>query len=138
MSIKVKCPNCTKTLTVPEAARGKAVKCPGCENKVAVPADGDGASAGGGGKAAAKKKPGKKAGPIEDESGFSGLDLRKVADYEANVCPKCGYDLDLAGEDEEEVTECPQCGWDVAAGGLGEKARKKQLKGPDPDKFYPG
>lgn len=136
MSIKVKCPNCTKTLTVPEAARGKAVKCPGCDNKVAVPADGDGA--GGGGKAAAKKKPGKKAGPIEDESGFSGLDLRKVADQEANVCPKCGYDLDLAGEEDEEITECPKCGWDVAEGGLGEKARKKQLKGPDPDKFYPG
>lgn len=134
MSIKVKCPNCTKTLTVPEAARGKAVKCPGCDNKVAVPANGDG----GGGKPAAKKKAGKKAGPIEDESGFSGLDLRRVADHEANVCPKCGYDLDLAGDEEEEVTECPQCGWDVAEGGLGEKARKKQLKGPDPDKFYPG
>src|SRR6478609_862055 len=113
MSIKVKCPNCTKTLTVPEAARGKAVKCPGCDNKVAIPADGDG----GAGKPPAKKKSAKKAGPIEDESGFSGLDLRRVADREANVCPKCGYDLDLAGDEEEEITECPQCGWDVAEGG---------------------
>lgn len=137
MSIKVKCPNCTKTLTVPDAAKGKAVKCPSCETRVSIPADDDAAavksSAGKSG-----KKP-KQAAPIDDESGLAGLDLRKVADHEANVCPKCGYDLDAAKEDEDDVvTECPQCGWDVEEGGMGAKARKKALKGPDPDKFYPG
>ena len=37
MSVKVKCPGCTKTLTVPDAARGKAVKCPSCETRVSIP-----------------------------------------------------------------------------------------------------
>lgn len=136
MSIKVKCPGCTKTLTVPDAARGKAVKCPSCETRVPVPADdGNGAET----SSPKAKKPAKKVKQVEDESGLAALDLRRVADYEANVCPKCGYDLDLAaGDSDEVVTECPQCGWDVEAGGLGEKARKKAMKGPDPDKFYPG
>ncbi len=133
MSIKVKCPGCTKTLTVPDAARGKAVKCPSCEMRVPVPSEDGDKPAG-----KAKKKP-KSAGPVEDEAGLAGLDLRKVADHEARVCPKCGYDLELASDDEEgEVTECPQCGWDIAEGGIGEIARKKALKGPDPDKFYKG
>src|SRR5262249_5513219 len=123
MSIKVKCPGCTKTLTVPDAARGKAVKCPACETRVPIPADE--AEPVAATKSAKSKKPSKKAAPIEDESGFGQLDLRKVEDREADVCPKCGYDLSLVHEEDEDVTECPQCGWDVAAGGLGEKAKKR-------------
>lgn len=135
MSIKVKCPGCTKTLTVPDAARGKAVKCPTCETRVAVPADdGDAPTL----PAAKSKKSSKKAAPVQDESGLAQLDLRRVADHEANVCPKCGYDFEQLGEEAEDVTECPQCGWDVAEGGMGAKARKRALKGPDPDKFYIG
>lgn len=140
MSVKVKCTGCTKVLTVPDAARGKAVKCPNCQTRIAVP-DGDeeeAAAAPRAAKAKAKTKS-KKSGPVDEEAGLAGLDLRKAVDHEARLCPKCGYDMDLLGDDEdEEITECPQCGWDVAEGGLGEKARKKQLKGPDPDKFYPG
>lgn len=136
MSLKVKCPGCTKMLTVPDAARGKAIKCPNCEVRVPVPSGEEEAPAASSAKA---KKPVKSAKPVEDESGLAKLDLRKAADHEASVCPKCGYDMDLVNTDEDsEVTECPQCGWDVAEGGLGEKARKKALKGPDPDKFYQG
>jgi|GEM_PF-1463633 len=136
MSIKVKCPGCTKTLTVPDAARGKAVKCPSCETRVSVPAGDEPETKSAAGKA---KKPGKKPAPIQDESGLAGLDLGKVADHDAHVCPKCGYDLDLVEtEEDEQVTECPQCGWDIEEGGMGAKAKKRALKGPDPDKFYPG
>ncbi len=136
MSVKVKCPECEKQLTVPDAARGKAVKCPNCQTRVAVPKDDESVVAS---KSTKSKSRDKKAAAVQDEAGLAGLDLRKAVDHEARVCPKCGYDMSLLGDDEdEEITECPQCGWDTAEGGLGEKARKKQLKGPDPDKFYPG
>lgn len=131
MSIKVKCPGCTKVLTVPDAARGKAVKCPSCETRVPVP-KGEGEAAA---KTAKSKKP---AGPLEEEIALATLDLRKMEDRKARLCPKCGYDMTYLGDEDEEITECPQCGWDIAEGGLGEKARKKALKGPDPDQFYHG
>jgi DNA-directed RNA polymerase subunit M/transcription elongation factor TFIIS len=131
MSVKVKCPGCTKVLTVPEAARGKAVKCPSCETRVPVPK--------GEAETAVKTVKGKKpVGPLEEESVLASLDLRKLEDRAARLCPKCGYDMDQLGEEGEEATECPQCGWDIAAGAMGEKARKKALKGPDPDKYYQG
>lgn len=137
MPVKVKCPGCTKTLTVPDAARGKAVKCPKCETRVAVPLQDDQLEAGDSPKKSKKSK--SKSSSEDVESSFAKLDLRKAEDREANVCPKCGYDMDLVESDDDEVvTECPNCGWDTAEGGLGEKARKKALRGPDPDKYYKG
>jgi DNA-directed RNA polymerase subunit M/transcription elongation factor TFIIS len=126
MAVKVRCPGCQKVLTAPDEARGKAIKCPACETRVPIPS-------GSGGAAKPAKK--KAASVVEDESGLASLDLRNVEDAEARVCPKCGHDMQY--QDEEE-TECPKCGYDTASGGLGEKARKKRLKGPDPDKFYEG
>ncbi|MDZ4684094.1 MAG: hypothetical protein SH850_03335 [Planctomycetaceae bacterium] len=122
MAVKVRCPGCQKVLTAPDEARGKAIKCPSCETRVPIPAGGGAA------------KPAKKAvKPAHDESGLASLDLRNAEDNEARICPKCG--CDMIHQDEEE-TECPKCGFDTAEGGLGEKARKRRLKGPDPDKFY--
>jgi len=128
MAVKVKCTGCQKVLTAPDEARGKAIKCPNCQTRVSVPAA-DAAPA-------KKKKSAAAASAAPDsESAIASLDLRSLEDKEARICPKCGYDM---SHYDEETTECPKCGYDTAAGGLGEKARKKQLKGPDPDKFYAG
>ncbi len=125
MAVKVRCQECEKVLNVPDAARGKSVKCPGCNAKVSVP--GEKTSA----KPAAKPKAKAKAG--DSEHSLKTLDLRNAEDFDARICPKCGYDM---GHLDEESTECPKCGTDIETGGLGEKARKKALKGPDPDKFF--
>jgi len=124
MAVKVRCPGCQKVLTAPDEARGKAIKCPSCTTRVPIPAGGGGAA-----------KVVKKKAPADDESAIASLDLRNLEDTEARICPKCGFDMQFQDEDE---TECPKCGYDSASGGLGEKARKKRLKGPDPDKFYEG
>lgn len=121
MAVKVRCSGCQKVLTVPDQARGKAVKCPNCDTKIAVPA----------GEAAPAKKKAKAAHDSEDA--LASVDLRHAEDRDARVCFKCGYDMSHL---DEETTECPKCGTDIETGGLGEKARKRQLKGPDPDKFY--
>lgn len=124
MAVKVRCPGCQKVLSAPDEARGKAIKCPSCETRVPIPKASSAAA-----KPAAKKA----AKPADSEFAIASLDLRNAEDDEARICPKCGYDM--VHQDEEE-TECPKCGYDTAAGGMGEKARKRALKGPDPDKFY--
>uniref|UniRef100_A0A7C4QSE4 Uncharacterized protein n=1 Tax=Schlesneria paludicola TaxID=360056 RepID=A0A7C4QSE4_9PLAN len=125
MPVKVKCPGCQKVLSAPDQARGKAIKCPSCETRVSIPAEP-------GGGTAAKKQAAKSAAP-DSESALAALDLQSLEDKGARVCPKCGYDM---SHYDEQTTECPECGYDMAIGGLGEKARKRQLKGPDPDKYY--
>lgn len=122
MAVKVRCPGCDKVLTAPDAARGKSIKCPSCETKVKVPT--------------ASSKPKKSASqPVDSEDAIAALDLRQAEDQDARICPKCGFDMTHQDEDE---TECPKCGFDAEMGGLGEKAQKRRLKGPDPDKFYAG
>jgi DNA-directed RNA polymerase subunit RPC12/RpoP len=133
MPVKVRCSSCDKVLTVPDAARGKAVKCPQCETKIPVPAgDSDAPKP--------KKKPvaaktAKSSKPVDSEDALASLDLRRAEDTNARICSKCGYDMQ---EMDEEETECPKCGFDIEAGGLGVKARKRAMKGPDPADFYPG
>lgn len=138
MPVKVRCSSCDKVFAVPDAARGKAVKCPDCEARVAVPAE-ESEKRPAAAKATAdksKKKPAAKAAkPADSEEFLTSLDLRKVEDTNARICSKCGFDMkDL----EEEETECPKCGFDIESGGLGVKARKKAMRGPDPADFYPG
>lgn len=137
MPVKVRCSSCDKVLTVPDAARGKAVKCPQCDARIAVPAgDSDDSSI-----TKPKKKPAAAAAatktkkPADSEDFLASLDLRKAEDTNARICSKCGYDMH---EMDEEETECPKCGFDIEAGGMGAKARKRALKGPDPADFYPG
>lgn len=130
MPVKVRCTGCEKVLTVPDTARGKAVKCPHCEGRVAVPA-GEAAPA----KAKKKASAGKSSQPVDSEDAIASLDLRRVEDTGARICSKCGFDM---GDLDDEETECPKCGFDIEQGGLGAKARKKALKGPDPADFYPG
>lgn len=126
MAVKVRCPGCEKVLTVPDTARGKAVKCPSCQERISVPAAKEGPPA----KSAKTKKP---AAAADSEESLLSFDLSKAEDADARVCFKCGYDMTYL---DEETTECPQCGMDIATGDLGEKARKRAMKGPDPDKFY--
>ncbi|MDB5345539.1 MAG: hypothetical protein JWP89_3916 [Schlesneria sp.] len=124
-------------LTVPDAARGKAVKCPQCDTKIAVPAgDADDSKV-----IKPKKKPAAAAAApkpkkrVDSEDALMALDLRRAEDTNARICSKCGYDMHELDEDE---TECPKCGFDIEAGGMGAKARKRALRGPDPADFYPG
>lgn len=134
MPVKVRCSSCDKVLTVPDAARGKAVKCPQCDAKVAVPlGDADDSKV-----IKPKKKPAAapaKSKRVDSEDALMALDLRRVEDTNARICSKCGFDM---GDMDEEETECPKCGFDIEAGGMGLKARKRALKGPDPADFYPG
>jgi len=127
MPVKVRCTSCDKVLTVPDAARGKSVKCPGCEGRVAVPAEET--------KGKKKAATAKAAKPVDSEDAIASLDLRKVEDTAARICSKCGFDME---ELDEEETECPKCGYDIEQGGMGAKARKRAMKGPDPADFYPG
>ncbi len=126
MAVKVRCPGCEKVLTVPDTARGKAVKCPSCQERISVPAAKDAPPA----KSAKTKKP---AAAADSEESLLTFDLTKAEDADARICFKCGYDMTYL---DEETTECPKCGMDLSTGDLGEKARKKAMKGPDPDKFY--
>lgn len=122
MAVKVRCTGCDKVLTAPDAARGKSIKCPSCDTKVKVPV--------------ASSKPKKSAAKaVDSEDALASIDLRQAEDENVRICGKCGFDM--THQDEEE-TECPKCGYDSSVGGLGEKAQKKRLKGPDPDKFYEG
>ncbi len=125
MAVKVRCPGCEKVLTVPDTARGKVVKCPSCQERISVPAA----------KETPAAKPAKTKKAADSEEGLLAFDLSKAEDADARVCFKCGYDMSFL---DEETTECPKCGMDMATGGLGEKARKRAMKGPDPDKFYAG
>lgn len=134
MPVKVRCTSCDKVLTVPDTARGKAVKCPACDTRIAVPTGDSQVSKPTGDKP--KKKPVAKASkPVDSEDALASLDLRRAEDANARICSKCGYDMELL---DEEETECPKCGFDIEAGGLGVKAKKRALKGPDPADFYPG
>jgi DNA-directed RNA polymerase subunit M/transcription elongation factor TFIIS len=129
MPVKVRCPSCSKVLSVPDSARGKAVKCPGCETRIPVPAQGDESKSG----ANPSVKPRKKAvaATSESDSFLANLDLESSVDAEAKICPKCGAEM------EEEQTECPQCGIDSRTGQLSVRvARKRALKGADPNDYY--
>lgn len=147
MPVKIKCNFCEKVLVVPDAARGKAVKCPSCQNRLVIPAATEAsaakaspakavpAKASPSKVAAAKSKKEKDIEPVDSEDALAKLDFSRAEDKNARICIKCGYDMKY--QDEEE-TECPQCGYDIEEGGLGVKARKKAMKGPDPADFYPG
>ena len=130
MPVKVKCPSCDKVLSVPDAARGKAVKCPECQTRISVPGDEETSKPGPKSSKAKKSKQ-----PVDAEDALASFDMRRAEDTEARICTKCGYDMQYQ---DEEDTECPQCGYDSDAGGLGLKARKKAMRGPDPADFYPG
>jgi F0F1-type ATP synthase assembly protein I/ribosomal protein L40E len=121
MAVKVQCSFCEKVLTVPDAARGKAVRCPACETKIPIPLGKD------------KPLPKKKKDAAQDSSdAIASLDLSKAAAASASICRKCGSDV------EEDATECPVCGIDLATGDVGATAKKKARGGPDPDLFFKG
>lgn len=126
MPVKVRCPNCEKTINAPDKARGKSIRCPGCETPIKVPA-GDGAAAG------TKRSAAKKAGAAvrDDEDFLSGLDTT-LEDHKSRICPKCGTDL------PEEAVECPKCFVNVETGLISAKAKKKLTKGIDTDLYYRG
>ena len=140
MPVKVKCTTCDKVLSVPDAARGKAVKCPQCDTRISVPAEDDSDSSSSSSRprpksTTSKPKPKKATQVIDSEEGLGNLDLRRAEDTEARICPKCGFDMQYH---DEEDSECPECGYDTTAGGLGVRAKKRAMKGPDPADFYPG
>ncbi|MBM4074264.1 MAG: hypothetical protein FJ267_01310 [Planctomycetes bacterium] len=149
MPVKVRCSNCEKVLAVPDSARGKAVKCPNCLNRIAIPADDGGSPSKSDSatkqkatertqspkKSEKKRSESKPARPVDSESALLHVDMRRMEDVSARICPKCGHDMKYQEEDD---SECPKCGYDTEVGGLGKIAQKKQMKGPDPADFYPG
>ena len=135
MPVKVRCTSCDKVLTVPDAARGKAVKCPGCQERIAVPDEDSGSGAMKVPGKAKKKPAAKPTKPVDSEDALASFDLRKAEDTNARICFKCGFDMQYL---DEEETECPQCGHCPETGGQGKKAQKKAMRGPDPADFYPG
>ena len=133
MPVKVTCTTCEKVINAPDAARGKAIRCPECQTKIAVPAESGTPKAVA--TAAKKRKPAAEDDePVDSEYALANLDFRKAEDKNARICPKCGFDMQYQEEDDEE---CPKCGFDSSVGGLGAKARKRAMKGPDPADFYP-
>lgn len=119
MPVKVKCSGCEAVLNVPDRARGKAVKCPKCGKGIRVPAA-----------AAAKRKPASVAAS-EDDDFFSGLDLGRVEDRTARVCPRCGA---VVGAED---VDCPACGADLVTGGMGTVQRARAgRKGAAPEEYY--
>lgn len=135
MPVKVRCTSCDKVLTVPDAARGKAVKCPQCDTRIAVPTGDSQINKPAAEKAKKKPVAAKSSKPADSEDALASLDLRRAEDANARICPKCGYDMQ---DMDDEDTECPKCGYDVESGGLGVKAKKRAMRGPDPADFYPG
>lgn len=134
MPVKVTCTTCEKVINAPDAARGKAIRCPECQTKIAVPAESAAPKAVAAG--AKKRKPAAEAlEEADSEHAFANLDFRKAEDKNARICPKCGFDMKYQDEDDNE---CPECGFDSSVGGMGAKARKRAMKGPDPADFYPG
>lgn len=132
MPVKVRCPSCEKSLSAPDAARGKAIKCPGCGTKIRVPgAEDSGVAAGEGGGVAVKTAKKKKAvGPDSTEL-LANLDLSKAVDSSSAMCPKCGTNI------PEDASECPKCGVDPATGLVSASAKRRLgRKGPDPAEFY--
>lgn len=131
MPVKVRCPSCDKSLSAPDAARGKAIKCPGCQTKIRVPG-GEGESSGSG-KATTKSTARKKVAQANPDSAdfLSTMDVSKAVDTSAAMCPKCGAEI------PEDASECPECGVDPATGQLSASAKKRLgRKGPDPALFY--
>ena len=129
MPVQVACPDCAASLKAPDRARGKALKCPKCGGRVPVPAA-----------AAAPAKSRAKAGAGAAKAGdpgtgefLAGIDLSRVEDTSADVCPKCGTEV------FEEDVECPKCGADLVTGGKGLSQRRKakfKHRGEDPKVFY--
>lgn len=124
MPVKVRCPGCEKVLNVPDTARGKSVRCPKCETKIPVPA-GEAEPVAQTKKSATKRK-------ANSEDALAALDLSRMEDTSARLCPKCGAELDA------EAFECPVCGADATTGGMGRTAKRRQFLGgmPDPNDFY--
>lgn len=118
MPIKVRCPSCKKVLNAPDAARGKAVRCPGCQGVVKIPAA-----------AAAPAEESLPKSAQESTEFLLSIKTRDAIDRNANVCPKCGSDM------EEDQTECTVCGIDITTGELGKTALKARKKGVDSSEF---
>ena len=133
MPVKVTCTTCEKVINAPDAARGKAIRCPECQTKIAVPAE-SGAPKAVTASAKKRKAAAEADQPVDSEDALANLDFRKAEDKNARICPKCGFDMQYQDEEDEE---CPKCGYDSSVGGLGAKARKRAMKGPDPADFYP-
>ncbi len=127
MPVKIRCPECEKGLTLPDKARGRAVRCPSCGGKVNVP----GGPAKSGGPRRKRSESPSPSGGADVEDMLARMDLSRVEDAEARICPRCG------AEAREDDVECDKCGVDLETGQL--SARKKKLKkrgGPDPDKYF--
>jgi uncharacterized RDD family membrane protein YckC/ribosomal protein L40E len=105
MPINMKCPACKKGLKLPDKVAGKNVACPLCKAKISVPAAED------------------EEGPPDSGELLANVDLRKLEDHDASVCPACG------AETYDEDEKCRKCGFNLAFENLNE-AKKAAAEGP--------
>lgn len=123
MPVKVRCPTCQKVLNAPDKARGKSLKCPSCEGRIRVPGGTSSSSGPARKPAPAGKK--RRRRPAGDDDFLGGVDLNRLEDRSADVCPKCGATV----YESDEL--CSACGIDLETG----KVRAKR-RGPDPSLYY--
>jgi hypothetical protein len=123
MPVKVRCSGCERVLNVPDRARGKAVKCPQCGKPIRVPAEAAVSAA----KAVKKGAPAPPSGSMV----IAKLDLDRLDDAHARICPKCS--ADVAPED----IECPECGVNLVSGVLSAQQQVERNRiGPNPKRYY--
>ncbi|WP_417392761.1 hypothetical protein [Gimesia sp.] len=119
MPIKVRCKECNTTFSVKDEAEGKRVRCKECGAPVKVTA------------AKAKKTRSSSSKPADTDDFLATLDIDKIEDKAAKICPRCGYDVG------EEDIECANCGVDLSTGRMSEATRRKRRrKGPAIEEFY--
>ncbi|HBL46452.1 MAG TPA: hypothetical protein DDZ90_24000, partial [Planctomycetaceae bacterium] len=119
MPIKVRCKECNTTFSVRDEAEGKRVRCKECGAPVKVTA------------AKTNKTRSSSSKPADTDDFLATLDIDKIEDKAAKICPRCGYDVG------EEDIECANCGVDLSTGRMSEATRRKRRrKGPAIEDFY--
>lgn len=119
MPIKVRCKECNTSFSVKDEAEGKRVRCKECGAPVKVTA------------AKQSKKRSRSSKPADTDDFLATLDIDKLEDKAAKICPRCGQDVD------EDDVECSHCGVDLSTGRMSEATRRKRKrKGPAVEEFY--
>ena len=117
--MKIPCPNCSQTLTLPERFAGKITKCPACQKSFEVPGPPPGSPEA----AAAVNANIAPAMAKNEEMGLQSLMQEKKPDGppELNVCPACNAPW------KKGATDCPKCQYNVFVGGKLRKPPKQKF-----------
>ena len=101
MPIRLRCPKCSKSLAVPDAAAGKRAKCPGCGQMIPVPSSVD---------SSASAAPAPKAPPQPPQATPAAAPAAPPAPTVRARCPKCGAAARGTAAQFTRPVACPKCG----------------------------